>query len=177
MPRSALSICANQTWRGWQGSRRYRHPGQQCRHPGGSIDKIDEAWRHAWELKVFGYINLTRAIYAQMNARGAALLQRHRRSRRSSTPTTGLRQRRQCGADKCSPAPRQELADNIRVVGINPALSVPTATSPRSRPRANQFGDENRHEFRRGSRQPPRMRGDRRPDAFLASDRAAIRRA
>ena len=30
--------------------------------PGGSIDKIDEAtWRHAWELKVFGYINLTRA--------------------------------------------------------------------------------------------------------------------
>src|ERR1700722_11740205 len=29
--------------------------------PGGSIDKIDEVtWRHAWELKVFGYINLTR---------------------------------------------------------------------------------------------------------------------
>ncbi|MGH9808672.1 MAG: SDR family NAD(P)-dependent oxidoreductase, partial [Terriglobia bacterium] len=27
--------------------------------PGGSIDKIDETtWRHAWELKVFGYINL-----------------------------------------------------------------------------------------------------------------------
>jgi len=25
--------------------------------PGGSIDKIDEAtWRHAWELKVFGYV-------------------------------------------------------------------------------------------------------------------------
>ena len=40
--------------------------------PGGSIDKIDEAtWRHAWELKVFGYINLTRAIYAQMKARGS----------------------------------------------------------------------------------------------------------
>ena len=39
--------------------------------PGGSIEKIDEAtWRHAWELKVFGYINLTRAIYAQMKARG-----------------------------------------------------------------------------------------------------------
>ncbi|MEO8299323.1 MAG: SDR family NAD(P)-dependent oxidoreductase, partial [Burkholderiales bacterium] len=29
--------------------------------PGGSIDKVDEAaWRHAWDLKVFGYINLTR---------------------------------------------------------------------------------------------------------------------
>src|ERR1700679_2414586 len=35
--------------------------------PGGSIEKIDEAtWRHAWELKVFGYVNLTRAIYARM---------------------------------------------------------------------------------------------------------------
>src|ERR1700738_2800197 len=39
--------------------------------PGGSIDKIDEpTWRHARKLKVFGYINITRAIYAQMKARG-----------------------------------------------------------------------------------------------------------
>ena len=43
--------------------------------PGGSIDKIDEAtWRHAWELKVFGYINITRAIYAQMKARGHGVI-------------------------------------------------------------------------------------------------------
>src|SRR6266436_4202815 len=43
--------------------------------PGGSIDKIDEAtWRHAWELKVFGYINLTRAIYAQMKSRGGGVI-------------------------------------------------------------------------------------------------------
>ena len=43
--------------------------------PGGSIDKIDEAtWRHAWELKVFGYINLTRAIYATMKARGGGVI-------------------------------------------------------------------------------------------------------
>src|SRR5256714_7520810 len=43
--------------------------------PGGSVDKIDEAtWRHAWELKVFGYINLTRAIYAQMKARGHGVI-------------------------------------------------------------------------------------------------------
>src|SRR5688572_17120882 len=35
--------------------------------PGGTIDTVDEAkWRHAWELKVFGYINLTRAIFARM---------------------------------------------------------------------------------------------------------------
>src|SRR3954464_5664220 len=37
--------------------------------PGGSIDKIDEAtWRNAWELKVFGYINPGRAVYAHVQA-------------------------------------------------------------------------------------------------------------
>src|SRR3954454_14472854 len=43
--------------------------------PGGSLDNTDEpTWRHAWELKVFGYINLTRAIYAQMKARGHGVI-------------------------------------------------------------------------------------------------------
>src|SRR5262245_183232 len=43
--------------------------------PGGAIDKVDEAtWRHAWELKVFGYINLTRHIYAAMKARGHGVI-------------------------------------------------------------------------------------------------------
>ena len=38
--------------------------------PGGSIETIDEArWRHAWELKVFGYINLTRELFTRMKAR------------------------------------------------------------------------------------------------------------
>jgi len=38
--------------------------------PGGSIDKIDEAtWRHAWDLKVFGYVNLTRAYFTLMRER------------------------------------------------------------------------------------------------------------
>lgn len=39
--------------------------------PGGNLDAIDEArWREAWELKVFGYINVTREIYAAMRKRG-----------------------------------------------------------------------------------------------------------
>lgn len=43
--------------------------------PGGDIEAIDEAkWRHAWELKVFGYVNLTRALYAHMRARGAGVI-------------------------------------------------------------------------------------------------------
>src|SRR3981081_973817 len=38
--------------------------------PGGSIESLDEIkWRHAWELKVFGYINLTRELFGRMKAR------------------------------------------------------------------------------------------------------------
>ncbi|HKR42494.1 MAG TPA: short-chain dehydrogenase/reductase [Paraburkholderia sp.] len=38
--------------------------------PGGRLEDIDEGtWRAAWDLKVFGYINLTREIFKQMSAR------------------------------------------------------------------------------------------------------------
>jgi 3-oxoacyl-[acyl-carrier protein] reductase len=38
--------------------------------PGGNVDQIDEArWRQAWDLKVFGYINMTRRFYALMRER------------------------------------------------------------------------------------------------------------
>lgn len=43
--------------------------------PPGEIDSFtDAAWREAWELKVFGYINLTRAIYAAMKSRGSGVI-------------------------------------------------------------------------------------------------------
>src|SRR6185436_2348586 len=35
--------------------------------PGGDLQRVDEeTWRRAWDLKVFGYVNLTRAVYAKM---------------------------------------------------------------------------------------------------------------
>jgi len=38
--------------------------------PTGDIFEVDEErWRAAWDLKVFGYINLTRAMYARMKGR------------------------------------------------------------------------------------------------------------
>src|SRR3974377_2284135 len=38
--------------------------------PGGDIALVDEArWRTAWDLKVFGYINMTRRFYALMAQR------------------------------------------------------------------------------------------------------------
>src|SRR5690606_8618339 len=43
--------------------------------PGGDILTIDEArWREAWDLKVFGYINLARAVYPAMKARGGGVI-------------------------------------------------------------------------------------------------------
>ena len=43
--------------------------------PGGDLIEIDEAtWRAAWDLKVFGYINMCRAFYALMAARGAGVI-------------------------------------------------------------------------------------------------------
>ncbi len=39
--------------------------------PSGNIQDIDEArWRAAWDLKVFGYVGLTRALLPKMYARG-----------------------------------------------------------------------------------------------------------
>jgi len=43
--------------------------------PGGDLHTVDEArWRAAWDLKVFGYINLSRAYYAAMKQRGHGVI-------------------------------------------------------------------------------------------------------
>lgn len=43
--------------------------------PGGRIDELDDArWREGWELKVFGYINMTREFYAFMKERGNGVI-------------------------------------------------------------------------------------------------------
>jgi 3-oxoacyl-[acyl-carrier protein] reductase len=43
--------------------------------PRGAIAEIDEArWREAWDLKVFGYINMTRRFYALMAARRSGVI-------------------------------------------------------------------------------------------------------
>ena len=43
--------------------------------PSGSLTDIDEgAWRAAWDLKLFGYVNLTRHIYRAMAERQAGVI-------------------------------------------------------------------------------------------------------
>jgi short-subunit dehydrogenase len=43
--------------------------------PGGDLQMFDEArWGGAWDLKIFGFINLCRAFYAAMQERGAGVM-------------------------------------------------------------------------------------------------------
>ena len=43
--------------------------------PVGSVADVDESrWREAWALKVYGYINMTRAFLARMTARGKGVI-------------------------------------------------------------------------------------------------------
>jgi NAD(P)-dependent dehydrogenase (short-subunit alcohol dehydrogenase family) len=147
--------------------------------PGGAIDKIDEAtWRHAWDLKVFGYINLTRAVYAQMKARGGGVIVNDIGAAGEKFDANYI-----CGSAGNAALMAftralggKSLADNIRVVGINPG-PVGTdrhVTLMKTRAR-HQFGDENRYRelqqgLPRGRPAHAREIGDLM--AFLASDRS-----
>ncbi len=43
--------------------------------PGGSLADVDDTrWRQAWELKLFGYINLVREVLPQMEKRGSGVI-------------------------------------------------------------------------------------------------------
>lgn len=42
--------------------------------PGDLLAVDDTTWRHAWDLKVFGFISLCRAVYPQMKARRSGVI-------------------------------------------------------------------------------------------------------
>ena len=95
--------------------------------PAGSLDEIVETrWREAWDLKVFGYINMCRAFYTQMKQRGRGVIINVLGSAgekmdaayiAGSTGNAGLMAftRALGGA---------AAADNLRVVGINPGATA-----------------------------------------------------
>ncbi len=148
--------------------------------PGGDIAEIDEArWRQAWDLKVFGYINMTRRFYALMaerksgviiNILGAAGQNPDFNYIAGSSGNASLM------AFTCAiggTAPR----DNLRVIGINPGPVMTERLVTLMKTRAeSQFGNTERW--------PELMQGyafDRaaKPEeiawmaAFLASDKSA----
>ena len=116
--------------------------------PGGDIDAIDEArWRTAWDLKVFGYINMTRRFYALMRERkkgviinilGAAGENPDFDYVAGSSGNASLMAfTRAMGGT----APR----DGLRVVGINPGPVMTDRLVTLMRTRAQtQFGDPER---------------------------------
>ncbi|MBI5129976.1 MAG: SDR family oxidoreductase [Rhodopseudomonas palustris] len=147
--------------------------------PGGPLDAIDEpTWRHAWDLKVFGFINLSRLVYAQMKQRGGGVIINDIGSAGEKFDANYI-----CGSAGNAALMAftralggKSLADNIRVVGINPG---PVGTDRhitllKTRAKA-QLGDENRYpELQKGlplgRPAHPREIGDLM--AYLASDRS-----
>jgi NAD(P)-dependent dehydrogenase (short-subunit alcohol dehydrogenase family) len=148
--------------------------------PQGTLETVDEAkWRHAWELKVFGYINLTRLVYATMKAQGHGVIvnilgaageRLNAGYIAGSTGNAGLMAfTRTLGS--------RSLADGIRVVGINPGPVETDRMTTRLREQAKQrLGDESRwreliKDYPLGRAASTREIADMM--AFLASDRSA----
>jgi NAD(P)-dependent dehydrogenase (short-subunit alcohol dehydrogenase family) len=96
--------------------------------PGGLLEVDDDTWRSAWDLKVFGFIALTRALYPSMVAQRSGVIVNVIGVAGEKYPpgyiagTTGnaalMALTRALG--------RSSTADGIRVVGINPG---PIATA------------------------------------------------
>jgi NAD(P)-dependent dehydrogenase (short-subunit alcohol dehydrogenase family) len=148
--------------------------------PGGNIDTIDEArWREAWDLKVFGYINMTRRFYGLMRERkqgviinilGAAGENPDFDYIAGSSGNASLMAfTRAMGGT----SPR----DGIRVIGINPGPVLTERLITLTRQRAQlRFGDAERwpelmkgHAFGRAAK-PEEIAW---MAAFLASDKSA----
>ncbi|MEW9530918.1 SDR family oxidoreductase [Microbispora sp. NPDC049125] len=148
--------------------------------PGGSLDAVDgRAWRHGWDLKVFGYVDLTRLIYARMKTRGHGVII-------NNIGMAGERADFDYIAGSSGNAALmaftralggRSLGDGIRVVGVNPG---PVATeriltlldaSARSRSGAESAYTELTAAFPRGRAAAPREVADL--IAFIASDRSA----
>lgn len=148
--------------------------------PRGTIADIDEArWREAWDLKVFGYINMTRRFYALMAARRAGVIiniigsagesvQSDYAAGSSGNASLMAFTRAMGGA-----APR----DGLRVVGINPGpVETDRMVTRLKREAQAQLGDAERwRELTRGMAfgraATPREIADM--AAFLASERSA----
>jgi len=117
--------------------------------PGGDLLKVDEeTWRRAWDLKVFGYLNLTRQVYSRMKARKSGVIVNILGNAgekldasyiAGSTANAGLMAftRTLGGASH---------ADGIRVVGINPGPVATDRLKGLFRQRAEaKFGDPERY--------------------------------
>ena len=113
--------------------------------PAGDLWQVDETrWRQAWELKVFGYINLCRGMYALMRTRGHGVivnvtgLAADRTDANYIAGTTG-----NAGLNAFTRAVGgKSLNDGIRVLAVSPGAVETERLVDLMRTRAtSEFGD------------------------------------
>lgn len=148
--------------------------------PAGDLLAVDnDTWRKAWDLKVFGFVSLTRAIYPQMKARGRGVIVNIIGSAGERFPSGYIAGAagnaslmgftRALGSTSAS--------DGIRVVGLNPGPIATARLERQNRVHAErQFGDADRWrelfaQMPFGRPGEPREVAD--VVAFLASPRAS----
>jgi NAD(P)-dependent dehydrogenase (short-subunit alcohol dehydrogenase family) len=149
--------------------------------PPGTLEEIDgETWRKAWDLKVYGYVDLTRIIYPWMCARrsgviinivGAAARTPNHRYIAGCMANIALNMFTQCLGG-------ESMRHGVRVVAVNPGPTVPGRHLAHVKARAKRLlGDENR--WPELHAKFPAGRAGRASEiaetvAFLASDRAGF---
>jgi len=142
--------------------------------PGGTIEALDEAkWRHAWELKVFGFINLTRELYPRMKARKSGVIVNVIGMAGESHPFEYV-----CGAAAnaglaafTKAMGKGSREHGVRVIGVHPPSTRTDRIITLMKTQAKaKFGDESRYEELLGNVIEPEQVGN--TVCFLASPRA-----
>lgn len=115
--------------------------------PPGTLQEIDDRqWREAWDLKVFGYISLTRSLYANLKGRQGVIVNIIGAGGETFRPDYIAGATGNAALMAFTRALGKSAArDRMRVVGINPGpVSTPrNEVMLRAKAKA-EFGDENR---------------------------------
>ena len=127
--------------------------------PAGGIDLVDEVrWREAWDLKVFGYINMCRRAYQRMREAGGGVIV-NVIGAAGERPTAGYVAG--SGGNASLMAITRALGgpsrqDGIRVVAINPGQITTERLITMLKTQAlEQFGDESKWQDLRDETFPP----------------------
>ena len=141
--------------------------------PGGTIEALDDAkWRHAWELKVFGFINLTRELYPRLKSRQGVIVNVIGMAAEHGTFEYICGATANAGLANFTKALGRGYAQHgVRVVGVHPPATRTDRIINLMKTQAKaKFGDESRYEELMGNVIEPEQVGD--TVCFLASARA-----